>query len=65
MTQYTFKPKAFAEAAALLTDYYGIELVPSICQKDDTIVLESSKSYREYLTRIRPSSMLSFFFPHI
>ena len=42
MTQYPFKPKAFAEAAALLTDYYGIELVPSICQKDDTIVLETS-----------------------
>ena len=42
MTQYTFKPDAFAKASALLTDYYGIELVPSIYQKDDTIVLDTS-----------------------
>ena len=42
MTHYTFKPDAFAEAAALLREYYGIELLPSITQKDDTIVLETS-----------------------
>ena len=42
MTNYTFKPDAFAEASALLSNYYGIELLPSICQKDDTIVLETS-----------------------
>ena len=42
MTQYNFKPDAFAEASALLMDYYGIELIPSISQKDDTIVLETS-----------------------
>ena len=42
MTNYTFKPDAFAEASALLSNYYGIELLPSISRKDDTIVLETS-----------------------
>ena len=42
MTQYTFKADAFAEASALLSNYYGIELLPSISRKDDTIVLETS-----------------------
>ena len=42
MTNYTFNPDAFAEASALLSNYYGIELLPSISRKDDTIVLETS-----------------------
>lgn len=42
MTKYTFKPDTFGKASGLLNEYYGIELLPSIYQKDDTIILETS-----------------------
>lgn len=42
MTQYTFKPDTFGKASVLLGKYYGIELLPSMYQKDDTVVLKTS-----------------------
>ena len=42
MAQYIFNLDTFAKASTLLNEYYGIELLPSMYQKDDTIILETS-----------------------